>query len=181
MLGKKEGKRLYDYVPNYVVFDLETTGLNVKKDAVIEISAVRVRGQEIVDEFTTLVNPCRPIAPGASRVNGITDEMVEDAPTFDIALAEFMDFAQDEVLIGHNIANFDIKILNRDAKNYWNKIVTNDYLDTLSMARMHLPQLKHHRLVDVAMHYGISTQGAHRALNDCKMTQQVFERLSREC
>ena len=78
MLGNKKGKQLNKYVPDYVLYDLETTGISANYDEVIEISAVKVRGGKIIDEFSTLVNPGRTIPYGASAVNHIYDEMVAD-------------------------------------------------------------------------------------------------------
>ncbi|MBR4411464.1 MAG: topoisomerase DNA-binding C4 zinc finger domain-containing protein [Firmicutes bacterium] len=180
MLGNTMGKKITAYVPDYVVFDLETTGISCASDEVIEISAVKVAGGQVVDEFSTLVNPGRPIPWQASRVNGIYDDMVAGSPDFVTALAAFLQFAGDAVLVGHNIHSFDMKFLYRDARRFWNRIPNNDYIDTLQLARYCLPQLHHHRLVDLAEHYGISSEGAHRALADCRMNQQVFELLGRD-
>lgn len=82
MLSSTPGTKLNRYVLDYVVFDLETTGISSTSDAVIEISAVKVRNGQVVDEFSTLVNPCRPIPYGVSSVNGIYDDMVKDSPVF---------------------------------------------------------------------------------------------------
>lgn len=180
MLSKKPGKKLNTYVPDYVVFDLETTGVSCRFDEVVEISAIKAAGGQVVDEFSTLVNPGRPIPCGASAVNGITDDMVEGSPFFEQALTDFLEFAGDAVLVGHNIHTFDMKFLYRDAERFWGKTVGNDYIDTLQLARAYLPQLAHHKLVDLADYYSISTAGAHRALNDCRMNQIVFERLAKE-
>ena len=180
MLADKQGKKLNKYVEDYVVFDLETTGVYCNSDQVIEISAVKVKGGKVVDEYTTLVNPGIPISPGASAVNGITDDMVADAPPFEEAFAGFLEFAGDSILVGHNIQSFDLKFLYRDARKFWKKTLDNDYIDTLYMARACLPQLSHHKLVDLAAHYGISQAGAHRALNDCRMNQKVFEMMGEE-
>ena len=180
MLGNKPGERKTLYVPDYVVFDLETTGISAAYDQVVEISAVKVEGGIVTGEFSTLVNPLMPIPWQASRVNGITDDMVAGSPLFMQALAEFLDFAGDRVLVGHNIHSFDMKFLYRDARKFWNRIPGNDYIDTLQMARQVLPGLRHHKLVDIAEHYGISSAGAHRALADCRMNQQVYELMGRE-
>lgn len=179
-VGDKMGSRLNKYVSNYVVFDLETTGISTTDDEVVEISAVKVKDGEVTDEFTTLVNPGRHIPEQASAVNGITDEMVADSPCFDEALADFLEFAGDMILVGHNIHSFDLKFLYRDAKKFWGKDIENDYVDTLSLSRECHPELSHHKLVDMAEHYGISSEGAHRALNDCRMNQKVYEMLGRE-
>ncbi|MDE6747769.1 MAG: topoisomerase DNA-binding C4 zinc finger domain-containing protein [Lachnospiraceae bacterium] len=180
MLSRKTGKKLNTYVPDYVVFDLETTGVSCNSDDVVEISAIKVINREIVDEFTTLVNPRRPIPYYASEVNGITDDMVKNSPFFEKALSDFLEFVGDAVLVGHNIHTFDMKFLYRDAERFWGKTIGNDYIDTLQIARIYLPQLSHYKLVDLAKYYKISTVGAHRALNDCRMNQIIFEHLAKE-
>ncbi len=180
MLGENKGKLIKNYVPDYVLYDLETTGISWKYDEVIEISAVKVVGGQVVDEFSELVNPGRRIPRAASAVNHITDDMVAKAPTFDFVLSKFLDFIGNSVLAGHNIQSFDMKFLYRDCEKYFGKTLTNDYVDTLLLCRSHLPQLPHHRLGDMAEYYGISSEGAHRALNDCRMNQKVFECVARE-
>ena len=176
-LGKTKGKQLLEYVPDYVVFDLETTGISCYEDSVVEISAVKVIGGMVEEEFSSLVNPRRSIPYAASRVNGITDAMVADAPAFDKVLAEFIDFTEGMTLVGHNIHSFDLKFIYRDSEKFYGGIPGNDYVDTLRLARKYLPQLKRHSLTLLAEYYGISTEGAHRALNDCHMNQQVYEQL----
>ena len=171
----KKGTLINKYTPNYVIFDLETTGISPNYDEVIEISALKVKGGKVVDEFNTLVNPGRKIPFGATKVNGITNAMVAEAPAFSQVLAEFLEFAEGLVLVGHNIARFDMKFIWRDAEQYFGEIPQNNYVDTLQVAWKHLPNMEHHRLVDLAEHYGISSEGAHRALNDCYMNQKVYE------
>lgn len=174
-MSTQKGTLINKYTPDYVIFDLETTGISPNYDEVIEISALKVKGGEVVDEFNTLVNPGRKIPFGATKVNGITNAMVAEAPAFSHVLAEFLDFAEGLVLVGHNIARFDMKFIWRDAEQYFGEIPQNNYVDTLQVARKHLPKMEHHRLVDLAEHYGISSEGAHRALNDCYMNQKVYE------
>ncbi len=135
----RPGKRLYQDVSDYVIFDLETTGISCAGDAVIEIAALKVSGGKIADSFSTLVNPERPIPYGASRVNGIYDEMVQNCPVIETALGGFLDFAEDRILVGHNIHAFDMKFIKRDAARLWGKTVGNDYIDTLAIARQYLP------------------------------------------
>ncbi|MCR5595529.1 MAG: topoisomerase DNA-binding C4 zinc finger domain-containing protein [Lachnospiraceae bacterium] len=180
MLSDKKGNVLFKYVPDYVIFDLETTGVSCEKDEVVEISAVKVLGGEAVDEFSTLVNPGMHIPKEASAVNNITDDMVKDCPHFEEALSMFMDFAGSLPLVGHNIIRFDIKFLYRDAWKFWGKTPDNDLIDTLDIANVFLPNLEHHRLTDLAEYYGISPDGAHRALFDCRMNRKVFECLKEE-
>ena len=108
MLGDKRGRKIDKYVRDYVVFDLETTGTSWANDAVIEISAIKVQKGVVVGNFSTLVNPQRPIPFRASEVNHIYDHMVKDAPVFKKALADFDAFVGEEYLVGHNIHTFDI-------------------------------------------------------------------------
>ena len=180
MLGLRTGDKLDKYVSDYTVFDLETTGVSPQTDKVIEISAIKVRNGKAVGEFSSLVNPMRNIPYGATRVNGITDEMVADKPVFEKVLGDFLDFVEDDILVGHNIHDFDMKFIHRDCKAFFRMFLGNDYIDTLPLARKCLPQLGHHKLTDLAMYYKISINGAHRALNDCRMNQLVFEKLGAE-
>ncbi len=180
MLENKRGRQLYIYTPDYVLFDLETTGISCMTDEVVEISAVKVRNGEVTDEFNELVNPGRPIPYAASRVNHITDQMVEDAPQFPQVLEQFLAFAENDVLVGHNIGSFDMQFLYRDCERYLGQVLANDYIDTLSLAKTVFPSWRHRRLSDLAEYYGISTVGAHRALADCRMNQKVYENLGKE-
>ena len=176
---QKRGKRLAGYVPDYVVFDLETTGLSPVSDRIIEISGLRVRAGQVEETFSTLVNPERKIPRGATAVNGITAAMVAGAPCVRDADGEFLGFAGGNVLVGHNIHSFDMKFLYRAAEEIPSSCLDNDYIDTLLMARKYMPELAHHRLVDLAQYFGFSTQGAHRALADCMMNQKCFEELGK--
>lgn len=178
MTEYQTGKRIAAYVPDYVVFDLETTGTNWQKDSIIEISALKASGGIVTDTFSTLVCPQCPIPYGATQVNGITDEMVADAPLLKEALPEFLEFAGGSVLVGHNIHTFDLRFLAKAAWELLEREIPNDYLDTLYMARHCLPQLPHHRLTDLAQYFQIDTQGAHRALEDCRMNQACYEKMA---
>ena len=180
MLSEKAGRKLVEYITDYVIFDLETTGVSWEKDEVVEISAVKVQGGKVVDEFSTLVNPGMPIPFYASKVNGITDDMAADSPFFDKVLGDFLEFVGDAVLVGHNIHCFDMKFMQKSTQKCFGKLIGNDYIDTLQIARLYLPEMKHHTLTDLADHYGIDVHGAHRALNDCRMNQKVFECLGKE-
>ena len=180
MLSDSPGKKLNIYVPDYVVFDLETTGIHPSVDKVVEISAIKVTGGIVDSEFSTLVNPEMHIPSAATAVNNITDQMVKESPTFDIALKDFLEFAGDYVLVGHNIQLFDLKFLYRDAVNYWGKTIGNDYIDTLPLSKKYLPELWHHSLLDLAAYYNITIKDAHRALGDCRMNQKVYEKLREE-
>ena len=173
-------KSLLQHLPNYIIFDLETTGLNTDMDAIIEISALKVKGGEIVDEYSTLVNPEMHIPDLASSVNGITDDMVKDAPKIEEALKGFIAFIGNDVLVGQNIKRFDLKFIQRDAVRFFGKPVSNDYVDTLFLAQRYLPELCSHSLETLADDYDISYDGAHRALADCHINKKVYDCLAKE-
>jgi len=179
MVQRNKGKRLNGYKADYVVFDLETTGINQERDVIIEISALKVLDHQVAEEFSTLVNPKRHIPAGATAVNGITDDMVKDAPEIQTAMGDFMDFIGDSILVGHNIHTFDTNFIYDAALNFLGRELKNDYIDTLYMARRYLPELSHHKLTDVAEYFGIQTEGAHRALFDCMMNQGCYEALGK--
>lgn len=164
------------YAKDYVVFDLETTGLSPETDEIIEISALRVRNGQAESSFSTLVNPGRPIPASATDINGITDEMVLNRPVLKDALKDFLDFAGDDILVGHNIHSFDMKFLCAGALRALHRKIDNDYVDTLYLARNLLP-LSKFRLTDIASYFHLETDGAHRALQDCRMNQQCYEKM----
>ena len=174
---RNKGRRRNEYVKDYVVFDIETTGFRPGLDEIIEISAVKVKDNQVIDEYSTLVRPSIRIPVSATRVNGITNQMVSDALEIEEAMAGFIEFIGDEILVGHNIHSFDTNFIYDAAMEAFQEGIYNDYIDTLYMAKSCLPQLSHHKLGDISEYFGISTEGAHRALNDCIMNQKCYEKM----
>ena len=122
---QKKGRRLAGYRPDYVVFDLETTGLSVRKNTIIEIGAVKVSGGKIVDRFSTFVNPKEPIPFQIENLTGISDGMVMDAPEIEEILPEFLEFARDCVLVAHMEEEWDewkhYKVQSREQRQNYKK------------------------------------------------------------
>ncbi len=177
MLKTNRGKELREYIGDYTVFDLETTGISTRKDKIIEISAVKVRDHKVTQEFSRLVNPEREIPYAASRVNHITDDMVAGEPVIGEIMGEFLDFVGEDVLVGQNILRFDMEFIYRECKHlYDGRIPGNDMIDTVVLARKLLPGMKH-SLGDLCNYFDIPVKGAHRALADSLMTMGVYERL----
>ncbi len=174
------GSMIIKYCDDYVLFDIETTGLSTEDDAVVELSAIKVSNGKVIDEFSKLVNPCMHIPYTASSINGITDDMVKDAPTMETVLKDFIAFIGNDVLVGHNIKRFDFKFIQRDALRFFGKTIPNKYVDTLIVANRYLPELESRSLENLSYHYGISYDGAHRALADCHINKQVYDRLGKE-
>jgi len=149
----------------YVVFDIETTGLSILSSKIIELAGVKMRDGKVIDKFETFINPHEPIPYNIQQLTNITDEMVKDAPELEPKLREFVAFVGDAVLVAHN-ARFDIGFIQANLKNIGMPELANPVLDTLEMARMLHPTLKNHRLNTLAEKYRVSLENHHRAVDD---------------
>ena len=162
---------MYD---TYVSIDLETTGLNPKRDRIIEIGAIRVEQGQIVEEFSAFVDPGRKLEERITELTGIRDEDLKDAPQLDEVFPKLLEFMGDLPLLGHSIL-FDYSFLKKaavDRKLTFERAA----VDTLQIARKYLPELPHRNLGYLCQYYEIPHQ-AHRALEDAKATDQLFRKL----
>lgn len=160
---------------NYVVFDVETTGLNAKSERLTEIGAVKYENGKIGERFSTFVNPQKPIPAKIVELTGITDEMVKDAPTEDIAVKNFLEFCGNSVLVAHN-AKFDITFIKTACERCgfnFNPV----YIDTVVMARKLLPDAKNSKLDTVAKNLNLRNFNHHRAIDDASILAEIFDRL----
>jgi DNA polymerase-3 subunit alpha (Gram-positive type) len=155
----------------FVVFDLETTGLDVMNNGITEIGAVKVVNGKLTEQFTTLIKPDYPITQEIVKLTGITDELVKDSPKIGVVIPDFMKFIDGAVLVAHN-AEFDIKFIKRfaGAEEYE---IKNKILDTMDLARSVLPSLRHHDLHTLAEHFNITFRH-HRAMSDAYATAEVL-------
>lgn len=157
----------------FIAFDLETTGIQPKTDAIVEIGAVRFDGAEPVETFCTLVNPGRPIPPEASAVNGISDEMVADSPAVEAVLADLAAFCGDLPLVAHN-APFDFKFLLNAVDAHKAKAPAGVVLDTCALSRVIFPGMINYKLGTLVRHFGFPTGDFHRAEIDSVYCGQLF-------
>jgi len=159
----------------FVVFDVETTGLSAANDRLTEIGACVLRNGEVCEKFNTFVNPGVSILPSISQLTGITDDMVSDAPGEEEAVRNFLDFAQGRCLVAHN-AVFDISFIKAACRR--NSIVfDNPFVDSLPICRSLLPTLKKHKLDVVAKALGLRSFEHHRAYDDAAILAEIFARL----
>lgn len=179
-IGKKraKGRSLIEFVDDYVVIDIETTGLDAEFDDIIELSAIRYVNNVEVAHFSSLVQSEWGISDFITDLTGITDEMLADAPTINEALPKYLDFLGDSILIGHNV-NFDINFIYDKAENMGLEF-KNDYIDTMRLSRKLLKEIKNHKLITVKQYFNIDSDSEHRALPDCIATQQCYIKL-KEC
>ncbi len=164
----------YSFDDTFVVFDIETTGLSFKDNNIIEIGAVKVKGGEVIDRFSTFVNPKEPIPYEITELTSITDEMVIDAPFISEALVNFLEFVNDAVLVAHN-ANFDVSFIRENCRRLGiEKEFT--YVDTLGLSRLLHPHLTKHNLDAVCNEFGLTNEHHHRAVADAEVTAAVFNK-----
>jgi DNA polymerase III subunit epsilon len=158
----------------YVVFDVETTGPAAGKGgAITEFGALKLVHGEVIDEFSTLVNPGRPIDPFVVRLTGITDRMVSGAPSISEVMPRFEEFVEGCVLVGHNV-HFDTSFVTAARGGVK---LPNEVLDTLKLARCLVPGLRRYRLSALVSHFGVRQAPNHRALADAAATTEVFKKL----
>lgn len=157
---------------SFVCLDFETTGLSGINDKVTEIGAVKVQEGEIVQRFSTLVNPGRPIPPRVVALTGISNDMVEDHPYINEILPIFLGFLGNLPLVAHN-AKFDCKFLERDLCLI-GRSIQNPVADTLQQARLRCPGLPSYKLSFLTEHFQIPLSDAHRAWCDAEATAKLY-------
>ena len=167
---------------SFIAIDTETTGLSPWNDRIVELSAVRYIDWKPFDRFTTLINPGRPIPERASEINGITDDMVEDAPTISQVIPAFQQYLGKYNIVGHNVT-FDLKFLFASGLDF-QPAASRKIYDTLALSRrvlekdIHVPDYKLQTLCDF---YRIRPERyAHRSMSDCLATAQLFTILADE-
>ncbi|HAF62469.1 MAG TPA: hypothetical protein DCK95_09100, partial [Anaerolineaceae bacterium] len=160
-------------MPPIVAFDLETTGLDPHQDRITEIGAVKFDGTHILETYQTLINPQRLISPEITQITSITNEMVRNAPLIEEVREEFRDFLGDFPLLGHNV-QFDLAFL----RSHKFKL-SNDEIDSFDLASVLMPCASRYNLGSLVEILQVSTDElhAHRALDDARMTFEIFTRL----
>ncbi len=161
----------------YCVIDIETSGLNTRYAEIIELSAIKVVNNRVVQEFSTLVKPRNLIDPASTSVNGITNKMVQNAPLIQTALKNFLQFIGNNLLLGYNITTFDLPIIRRVAHETLGIKLSYKYIDVLHIANDRLQFLPNRKLSTVAAYFTVDTTGSHRALSDCYITKACYEKL----
>lgn len=157
---------------DFVVFDIETTGLSNFTDKIIEFGAVKIRDREIIDVFEEFVNPKEPLSDFTTELTGITNNMVSNAETIDMVLPKFLEFSKDSILVAHN-AEFDVPFVISKANDLgldYKPI----YMDTLYISRALNRDFKNHKLDTLAKNYQVTLLNHHRASDDARATSQIF-------
>lgn len=163
-------------INTYVAFDLETTGLSLENDSIIEIGALKVQDGKVVDRFMEFLKPDQPISPMITSITGITNEMVSSARPTEQIVADFMKFCENHVLVGHNIM-FDYKFTKKYAQKYGYSFEKQG-IDTLKIARKVHKDLESKSLGALCEHYQIVNSAAHRAYHDALATAKLYHMLA---
>ncbi len=172
LVDSVEGNSNANLNDTFVCFDIETTGLSAKNEKITEIGAVKISNGEVVDTFSTFVNPEKPIPQRIVELTGITDAMVKDAPSQSDAVRAFLDFCGESVLVAHN-APFDTSFIKVACKNMG---VEYNYtsLDTVAICRAILPDIKNCKLDTVATYLRLGSFNHHRAVDDAQILSKIF-------
>ena len=172
---KRRAPRI-NFPEDYVVLDLETTGLSPANDEIIDIAAVRYISGAKVSEFSTLVKPSVPIPQEITDITGITDDMVADAPDIDEALDGLSMFLNpDDLVVGHNVG-FDVRFLAAAYSRIGEEFAP-EVFDTCGVSRILYPELPKHRLIDLMRAFGIRESQSHTALDDCEMCNACLQHM----
>ena len=172
-----KGNSILGFLNDYVVIDTETTGHSPKYDSIIEIAAIRYSSGSEIGRYQSFINPMFLIDNFITKLTGITNDMLCDAPDAKDAIKHFIDFVGDSVIIGHNV-NFDINFIYDLCESFSLRHFSNDYIDTMRLSRNLYPEDAHHRLSDLCGKFGFDYSNAHRSLIDCELTQKCYCRMN---
>ena len=166
---------MQSYQENYTVVDIETTGLSPQYDDIIGLSALKVRNNEIVEEFSSLLQSQKGVNNFIADLTGITNKMLVSAPKIDEVLPKFLSFIEDDTILGHNV-NFDMRFIKNKTQKVLDRNLDNPTMDTMILAKSNL-RLYNYKLATIAQHYDIDTKNNHRGLKDCYITFEVYNKL----
>ncbi|SCC05580.1 PolC-type DNA polymerase III [Weissella bombi] len=153
----------------YVVFDVETTGLSAAYDKVIELSAVKMQKGNVIAEFSEFIDPGFPLSQTTTNLTSITDDMVRGSKSEEEVFTAFREFYGDTILVGHNVT-FDMGFMNEGYERHGMGAITNPVIDTLTLARFLYPHMRSYRLNTLAKHFGVQLEQHHRAIFDSETT-----------
>ncbi|OGI05028.1 MAG: hypothetical protein A2287_11145 [Candidatus Melainabacteria bacterium RIFOXYA12_FULL_32_12] len=159
-----------------IVLDIETTGLDYRREKIIEFAGVKLVNNEITEEFETLINPQQEIRQSSINIHGITQEMVADAPTLEEAMPKILDFIKDYTIIGHNVI-FDYSFLKQACRDLYGHGLDNHRIDTQHMFREVFPDEFSHGLDALMRRFKVEFDVRHRAMADAKGLALAYPRL----
>lgn len=160
----------------FTAFDTETTGLSSKYEKIIEIGAVKFDKNGIIDTYSVLINPEKVISSNITSITGITNQMVSDCKTFSEIAPSFLNFINETKLVAHN-SKFDIGFVNAELeKTPYNNLRKSqcNAVDTVKVTQKVFPALPCYKLQELAKHFNIKVDAAHRAYDDARVCMELF-------
>ena len=161
-----------------IVLDVETTGLDYKKERIIEFAAVRLENGVIKDSYETLINPKQHIRKSSMAVHGITEEMVADQPTEEEVMPKILEFIGDYPIVAHN-AVFDYNFINEASKRLYGKSIENQRIDSQFLFKEVYPEFESHGLENLMLKFGVEFDTRHRAMADTVGLAQAYPKLKK--
>ncbi len=174
-----DARRGHDMFSEYIVIDLETTGLSYEKDHIIEMAALRISDGEVAEEFSKLIKIEDPLPESVVQLTGITNEMInKNGEPIDTVLGQFIEFIQSEAIVGFNTA-FDLNFIQTACRSLgismqWDFKV----IDTLKIAKRKIRGISDYKLNTLGKYFDMDVSGLHRALKDCYLTYGLYEKLN---
>lgn len=168
----------YDYIKStqlesdVTVFDFETTGLNSKEHEIIQVGAIKYRNEKIIDSYESLIKPSSPISPKITKLTGITNEMVVDAPLPKDLLTDLHNFIRGETLVAHN-APFDMRFLLEKSKQHQITHEKFKVIDTLRLSREYIHSTSNHKLATLKKYLKVDAL-SHNSIEDCRVTGVLY-------
>ncbi len=177
MAKRVNARHTEDFPHSYIIVDVETTGLSIEADHMIEIGALRVVDDEVVDEYSVLIAVSIPIPENIENMTGITNALVQKSGIDEKAsISGFLDFARDAIILSYNI-RFDYGFLRAACRHHELPPLSNKSFDVAELARRTIYDLENYKLSTLASYFSVSAEGAHRAIADCHTTKRIYDKL----
>lgn len=165
---------------DYCVIDLETTGLSIENSVIIEVGALKIRENQIVGRYSSLIKGTEAIPESITKLTGITDILIKTTgKELGMVLDEFKAFIGDDLIVGYHV-NFDYSFLQLALEKAGKERLNNKQLDVLTIARKRLEDIPNYKLPTVAKHLGITEAVKHRAIQDCLTIYEVYNKLNKK-
>ena len=161
-----------------IVLDIETTGLDFKRERIVEFAAIRLENGKETDRYETLINPQQHIRKSSMQIHGITEEMVEDKPLEKDVIDNILNFIDDYTIVGHNVI-FDYSFLNEASLRHRNKPLNNHRVDSQFLYKEVFPEEECPNLDNLAARFGLYVENRHRAMGDTEILAKIYPKLKK--
>ncbi|MFL2095550.1 exonuclease domain-containing protein [Marinilactibacillus psychrotolerans] len=176
---ENKGSSIIDFPQNFTIIDIETTGLDPRYDEIIEVSAIKISNDQVVERFSSLIKSEYSIDSFITELTGITNDMVKKAPEGKEVLTKFLEFVNDDVVVGYNV-HFDVNFLYDNILEVLDQHFSNTIVDVMRIAKKVIKDTKNYKLQTVAAYYNVSSETMHRGEADCLTCFKCFLNLKQD-